>query len=240
MQIHSTANLENQYLKILGYGGPGTGKTFFAGSMAKRIKVLGISAESGLLSLQNIRDESGELIPIDYVKIEKFEDMETVYASLHHGDFSKKYEGCFVDSLTEIQKACKDYIMAKTGKDMQQQDWGSLAMKIERMVRAFRDLPKHVTITALEDTDTDKLTGEVRVMPALQGSVQKQLPAYFDNVFYFYAKETGEGEDRRIRHHILTRNSGKYIGKDRLGRCPPVIIDPDWGKVFDFTYGKKE
>lgn len=238
MQIHKTTELKNVKVKSLIYGPPGSGKTSFAGSMGKRIKVLGLSAEAGLLSLQNIRDASGKTIPIDYVEIKKFEDMDEAFRLLRHG--KHEYEGVFIDSLTEIQKSCKDFIMEKTKKDqMEMRDWGDLAMKIERMVRAFRDLPLHVTITALEETETDKATGEIRVMPALQGSVQKQLPAYFDEVLYAFAKEAGDGEERRIRHHLLTRNSGKYIGKDRSGKLPAVIVDPDWGKVFDLIIGKE-
>lgn len=239
MQLHSTADLTNHYVKTLIYGPSGSGKTTFAGSMQRRVKTLGLSAESGLLSLQNIRDDDDNLVPIDYVKIEKFEDMEEIYAEVHHGKF-KHYDGVFIDSLTEIQKVCKDFILGKAKKeDMEMRDWGTLAMKIERMVRAFRDLPKHLTVTAAEDMKADKVTGEVRALPDLQGSVQTQLPYYFDEVFYAYAKEVGEGEDRKIRHHILTRNSGKYLGKDRSGKLPPVMIDPSFGKVFDLIMKKE-
>lgn len=238
MQILNTSTVGTTKIKALVYGAPGSGKTSLAGSMARRHKVLGISAESGLLSLQNIRDEKGNVIPIDYVNITKFEDMEEAFKFLHHGKGKGVYEACFIDSLTEVQKVCKDHIMEQAKKEqMEMRDWGTLAMKIERMVRSFRDLPIHVLVTALEETEIDKASGEMRVLPSLQGSVQKQLPAYFDEVFFAYAKEVGEGEDRRIRHHLLTRNSGKYIGKDRSGKLPAVIVDPDWGKVLDTILG---
>lgn len=241
MQVLSTANLTNQFLKTLVYGDPGSGKTSFAGSMAKKVKTLGLSAEAGLLSLQNLRDEKGELVPVDYIQVTKFEDMEEAFAALHHGALKGKYQGVFLDSLTEIQKSCMDHIMEKAKKEaMEMRDWGTLAMKIERMVRAFRDLPMHVTVTALSESETDQTTGEVRVMPSLKGSVQKSLPAFFDEVFYTFSKEVGDGEERKIRHHLLTRNSGKYIGKDRSGRLPQVIIDPDFGKVFDLILGGKK
>ncbi len=55
MQIHSTANLENHHIKALIYGPSGSGKTHFSGSMVKTVRTLGLSAESGLLSLQNSR-----------------------------------------------------------------------------------------------------------------------------------------------------------------------------------------
>lgn len=234
MQIHQTTNLEHQFLKILPYGGPGSGKTTFAGSMARRVKVLGLSAEAGLLSLQHMKDEAGKVIPVDYVKIEKYEDIQEAYHFLRSSKHD--YLGVFLDSLTDIQTSCKDHIMSKTGKDMEMRDWGVLATKIEGLVRNFRDLPMHVVVTALEDTEVDKLTGEVKVYPSLQGSMQKKLAAYFDEVFYMTSKEVGEGEARRIRHFALTRNSGKYVGKDRSGKLPQWIPDPDFATVYDLVY----
>lgn len=238
MKILKTTDLSQQYIKMLSYGAPGSGKTTLAGSMATSVKTIGLSAESGLLSLRNIVGPDGKPLPIDYVNIEKFEDMEEAFRFLKLSKHD--YQGVFIDSITEIQKACKDWIMEKSGRDMEMRDWGTLANKIERMVRSFRDLPMHVNVTALEESETDKLTGEMRVLPALQGSVQRQLPAYFDLVLYCFAKEIGEGEDKKIKHHVLTRNSGKYIGKDRSGKLPSVIQDPTFAKIYDMIFGNNK
>lgn len=236
MKIQNTSNLSEHHSKILVYGPSGVGKTSLGGTMALREKTIILSAESGLLSLRNLRDEKGNPPSIDFVQIHNFADMEAAY---HHlKNVSHGYGGVVIDSLTEIQKVCKDAIMEQTKKDaMQIADWGVLAHKIERMVRAFRDLPMHVLVTALDDAETDKATGEVRVWPALQGSVQKQLPAYFDIVLYAFTRETGEPDQRRTVHAVLTQNSGKYVAKDRSGRLPKVIDDPSFGKIYDIIFG---
>jgi phage nucleotide-binding protein len=235
MQIQKTNNLANQYLKIMPFGPSGVGKTRLAGSMSLRVKTLILSAESGLLSLQNLKDENGLTPNIDYVQINNFADMEAAY---HHlKNVKHDYKGVAIDSLTEIQKACKDAIMEQTKKDaMEMRDWGVLAHKIERMVRAFRDLPMHVIVTALDDSEADKITGEIKVWPALQGSVQKQLPAYFDIVLYTFTREVGEGSDRKTVYSALTQNSGKYIAKDRSGKLPKVLDDPTFGKIYDLIF----
>lgn len=236
MEIRKTTDIKNQFLKILCYGQPGSGKTTFAGSPARRFRTLVLSAESGLLSLQNLRHDDGSLVEIDYSPIRKFEDMEQAFLELKNG--KHPYTAIGIDSLTEIQKVCMDHIMETQKREqMEMRDWGTLAMKIERMVRSFRDLPMHVIVTALEESETDKLTGEVRVLPALKGSVQQQLPAYFDEVFYCYAKEiTHDDGKKEHKHYILTRNSGKFIGKDRSGKLPAVMVDPDFGKVYDLVF----
>lgn len=235
MKIQNTSDLSGQHTKILVYGPSGTGKTTLGGSMALRMKTLMISAESGLLSLRNLKDEDGNPPSVDYVTVGCFADMEAAY---HHLKNAKHdYQGVVIDSLTEIQKVCKDAIMEQTKKDaMEMRDWGTLAHKIERMVRAFRDLPMHVIVTALDDAEADKITGEIKVWPALQGSVQKQLPAYFDLVLYAFTREVGEPDARKTVHAVLTQNSGKYVAKDRSGRLPKVIDDPNFGKIFDAIF----
>lgn len=235
MEILKTSNLEKQFIKALIYGPPGGGKTTLGGSAALRVRTLIISAESGLLSLQNLKDESGKTPDIDYTQIKSFSDMEAAFHFLKNEKHD--YQAVVIDSLTEIQRVCKDAIMDDTKKSaLEMRDWGTLASKIERMVRAFRDLPMHLIITALEDAETDKLTGEVKVWPALQGSVQKQLPAYFDLVAYAFTKEVGEGSERKTVHGILTQNSGKYVAKDRSGKLPKVIESPTFGIICDYIY----
>lgn len=242
MKIQKTTDLAFTYLKILSYGGFGKGKTHFACSMAKRFKTLGISAEAGLLTARNIKDENGNPLPIDFVEIESYEDLETIYHRLKNkvkiGDEDYgQYQAAFMDSITEIQDKCKQAIMAKNKNEaMQMQDWGALAQKIERMVRAFRDLPIHFITTALEEDETDKVTGEVQVWPMMQGSVQKRLPAYFDLVFYHSSTEVEKDGKREMARWILTANTGKYQGKDRSGRLPRVLKDADFSAVFDLIF----
>jgi len=239
MEISKTNEINNANLNILIYGQPGTGKTTFAGSSELRFKTLILSAESGLLSLRNFVGADGHPIDFDYKQIDKFEQMEEAF---HFLKLEKhEYRTVVMDSVTEIQKTCMDYILRENKRDVAQiQDWGSLNLKMERLIRAFRDLPMNFIATALEETEVDKQTGEMRVMPSLQGKFQQTIAAYFDEVFYAFTKPVTVDGKEVFKHHILTRNSGKFIGKDRSGKLPATIADPDFGKVFDMIYQPKE
>lgn len=238
--IQKTTDLNSIHLKVMSIGASGSGKTYFMGSAAVKERLLVLSAESGLLSLKNIVDKDGNQVPIDYVKIEKFEDIEEEYNNLRLGlktnsvDYTA-YTAVGMDSVTDLQISCMDHILDKTKHEvMQQADWGVLAMKMERMIRAFRDLPKHFICTALEEYDTDKNTGEVKIMPMLKGSVQGKIMSYFDEVFYHYTKENAE--TKKTEYFILTKSTGKFPGKDRDGKLPQTIKDPSFEKIHDIIY----
>lgn len=235
MIVNTTDNMEHQFLNILGYGQPGTGKTTFGGTAQYLGKTLFLSSERGLLSLRNLTDDDGKPLCFDYKNIDKYSDLDEVFLFLKLG--KHEYKTVVMDSVTEIQKRCMEFILEEEKREKAQiSDWGTLNNKMERLIRAFRDLPMNFIVTALEDSVVDKITGETKIMPELQGAFQKSISAYFDEVFYFYAKPVDVDGKEIIKHHILTRNSGKFLGKDRSGKLPQVIIDPTFSKVFNLIY----
>lgn len=134
------------------------------------------------------------------------------------------------DSLTEIQKRCKDALGTETG--MTQQLWGELLAQMELAVRRMRDLTldpnnslKNIIVLAL----TDEKKGARR--PYIQGALSTTLPGFFHVVAYMYTEPRADGSgfhDRRIliqpwtiplvglviakdRTHVLTRVFGPVI-----------------------------
>jgi hypothetical protein len=136
------------------------------------------------------------------------------------------------DSLTEIQKRCRDNIRGTDA--MQMQHWGTLLIEMESMVRRMRDCTmdprnplKNVIILAL----TDDKTGVYR--PLIQGALAKSLPGFVHIVGYLYAEMAPDGIT--IAHKMLLAPIGQYVAKDRthiitrtLGPVVP-IRDADTG-----------
>lgn len=117
-----------------------------------------------------------------------------------------------MDSLTEIQKRCRDDIR---GTDrMQTQHWGDLLIEMETAVRRMRDLTidpanplQNIVFLTLTD---DKDRGLFR--PFIQGSLAKALPGFVHVVGFMYAEQAADGT---LARKLLIQPYGNYVAKDR-------------------------
>jgi hypothetical protein len=239
LKIRSTSDQSINKLNVLIYGMPGAGKTRFLGSAAKRFKTIIASAESGLLSLKNMKDETGAPIACDYVQIDKFEDLENLTRFLMAG--THDYTCLGIDSGTEIQQVCMDYILRQEGREKPQlQDWGTLNNKMVRMVRYFRDMSKmNLIMTALAEEAKNEDTSTV-FKPLFQGQIQRTIAGYFDIVAYSFVKTKDAGaETEESKHMILCRGKEKYVTKDRSGILPPYLPN-DFTEMYKHIFEREE
>lgn len=150
-------------------------------------------------------------------------DYETIrrgYKRLNRGDHP--FDSIGIDSLTELQKRCKDAIVGQSS--MEWDDWSALLRRMEGLIRNFRDLKMHpknpvkcVAFTAL----TGKREDEGRYRPNVQGALRDSLPGFVDVVGYLYTKT--ETETGATTHKMLTHLTPSYLAKDRTDKLPPVV-----------------
>ena len=219
MQITSTKIVANQTLKFLIYGNPGVGKTTLAGTIGE--STLLISAEAGLLSLAGkdidvidlAVDKDGKTIP----KEKRLAELGKVLVFLEKPETQAKYKWIFIDSLTEISQNLVENLQlvwpdAKDGLKL----WGDYAKKSRSLIKAFRDLPHYnVVFTALQTEDTDE-NNQRFIRADMQGKIGKQLPAYFDEVFWLHIEQGG------TKRFLLTETREKIAAKDRSGKLLPI------------------
>ena len=82
-------------------------------------------------------------------------------------------------------------------------------------IRAFRDLPIHVVMTAKLEKQTDEM-GRVLYFPSLPGNKTAQkLPYFFDEVLALRVEKDEDGVTQRA---LLTDGDGLWLAKDRSGK----------------------
>ncbi len=151
-----------------------------------------------------------------FVTVRDFDTLVRVFQYLNAGNHP--FVSVALDSLTEIQKRCKDSI--KSGDEvMNERQWGILLDRMEALVRGFRDLREHPTnpIPVLLILALTKEVG-VKFKPAVQGALGISLPGYCDLVGYLGVAE--ESDERRLvikpnprfeagdRTHVLSHHPG--------------------------------
>lgn len=117
-----------------------------------------------------------------------------------------------LDSLTEIQKRCRDDLRGT--EQMQMQNWGELLIQMETAVRRLRDLTldpsnhlRNVIVLAI----TDERKGMFR--PYVQGALATTLPQFFHVVGYISAQLSADGQ--HVQRQLLIQPWGQYVAKDR-------------------------
>lgn len=243
-----------EYLNVLLFGREGSGKTTAATSLANLGgKVLVVNAEGGLkkntLKRHGIDVSKIMIWPHDGTAI-TYHGLVEVYNQLK-ADLEKKpgsWSGVVIDSATEIVPALIDQVakdrMEKSARRgvviegideffTDRSDYGTMSKMFRDLLRKFRDLPAHFVITALERRDVDEDSGKVQYGPAVTPGVQADLLGYVDLVLACSAADDENG----LPYRALTRSSGKYRGKDRLGVLPKVLVEPTIPRILAYEAG---
>jgi hypothetical protein len=246
----------SDWVKMMVYGVPGSGKTYLCGTSAdieRMCPVLFIDIEGGTktvrkkwpeikrVRIRDIYNSEGELRKTAWDKLAE------VYEALRTGVYP--FRTIVVDNLSEAYKLAMDSVMLKTiARDPErdrdipaQRDWGKTSEMVRRMVRAFRDLDAHVIFTAHEAEVRDPKDGTITIRPSLPGKLASEIPGFLDEVYYLYARPTGEKDEHdtpAIERRILAQPTGKYVAKTRSG-LPSVLYNPTMGKIAEIILDKE-
>lgn len=186
------------------YGQSGIGKTTLLGTLPEN-ETLIVSAESGLLCLQ---DKS-----IDVVEVKTYDAVRAAFGYLAKNEDEGKYKFVCIDSLTEISDLLVKHLKAKEeykNPSNALKLWGEFSETMIGLIKAFRDLPRHIVFTALSDDVNDG--GIITKKPMIAGNKAQQLmPSFFDEVFYLTI-------DQDNQRSIQTQPTHSYIAKDRSGK----------------------
>lgn len=196
-------------LNILIYGPAGTGKTPIGHTTPAPRLVLDAEAGSEFIYAPGGMvewDPRTEPIPegggTDWETcVVRTQDWRTFEAAIDALNGVHPFVSVTLDSLTEIQKRCRDNLEANSRNGaMTEAAWGVLLREMESKLRLLRDLvPRKgntlqvvVTLALLDDTELRQTRGG-KNRPLLQGSLKRGVVSLPDVVGFLYPAADEEG-----------------------------------------------
>jgi phage nucleotide-binding protein len=214
--LKNSADIAAQNVKLLVYGQAGAGKTSLIPSLTSPIV---LSAEGGLLSIA----DSG----VNYIEVKSMADLQEAYMWLKDSAEAAQFSSVCLDSISEVAEVvlAEELKKNKDGRAA----YGELNSTMAELIRAFRDLPKHVLMTAKLEKSQDEM-GRILYSPSMPGkSLTMQLPYFFDFVFPLRVEKDAEGKTQRA---LMTDSDGLWLAKSRSHKLEAWEA-PDLGAIIE-------
>ena len=217
MEIKRTKAHDLLTINMLIFALSGAGKTTLISTLPNPII---LSAESGLLSLSNF--------DLPYIEIKNIDDLKAAYQFVANSDF----DSIAIDSISEIAEVVLEAEKNMTGKDGKaknlMQAYGSMADQMVSIIRAFRNLPKNVYMSAKCEKEVDEM-GRMLYSPSMPGKKTAQnMPYLFDEVLALRVEKDPEGKPFRV---LQCQPDGLWLAKDRSGKLDAYEA-PDLGAII--------
>ena len=208
--------LQDNGIKCLLHGFSGSGKTYSISTIPGKVIVL--SAEAGLLSLQDFDN-------LDVIEISSIQELRESYEFLKNNN---DYDTIVLDSLTEIAQQVLAHELSNN-KDGRKA-YGEMNEIIIKLVKAFRDIPKKNVILICQQARIQDSEGRMLYTASMPGkTLSPALPFLFDLVACLRVRSDEEGNKKRA---FQFEPDEIYECKQRGGKLLP--FEPaDWSIIFN-------
>lgn len=221
INLKRTVDAHSNGVKIVVYGHSGSGKTTLISTLPEPIV---LSAEGGLLSLSKF--------DIPYIEINSYESLKEAYNWLVSSKEAKDFQSVAIDSISEIAEIvlAHEKVVNKDGRAA----YGEMQTQVLELMRAFRDLDKHVFFTAKCEKQQDE-TGRILYSPSMPGNkLGQQIPYLVDEVLALRIEKDAEGITQRA---LMCDSDGLWLAKDRSGKLD-MWESPDMSAIISKIGGK--
>jgi len=238
MKLNELKTDEN--IKILLFGESGVGKTCFASKFPGPTHYYDFDLKVG--SVKSFTQDIGHITYDQYPASktnpgeagQRFnDDMGKLKQLATSGDFP--YKTIVIDSLTTLSDRIMSYLM-KSNPGIKRvitqgaqapalQDYGVFRIFMKQFIAEILSFPCNVVMIAHIDIVKDENTGQLLRVPMLTGKLAKELPIYFEEVYYAYV----EGEGTTRKHMLQTQSDRKFNCRTQRGL--PAKLELDYNKL---------
>lgn len=224
---------DNTFIKLLAMGDSGAGKTCGLASWPKPMRIFDCDGKASSLALfMKSRDLSTEGIEVDNCAPRSGFN-PGAYINDEAGKIKQEWAktGVFpyatiaIDSMTTLSDAMMQFLIKEnpgikrqTLKHVQlpcQQDWGVFKTFLKQFLQAVLNFPCNVYVPAHIKSDKDEVTGAIFNGPMLSGTLAKELPIYFPEVYRIFVKDGV--------HFAQTQTDYKYALRSQIPFLPKEV-----------------
>lgn len=228
-----TLGTKQTKLKMLIFGGPGSGKTTFAAHPSvDGMKILFIDVERGTASLVGGEGVVPENVTV--LEYKSFRQIELLTQALANGEFPE-YDIIVLDSLSELSRKglaeVTDREHFKSGGlrnryTAETSDYSENNEHIRRIVDSLRDLDRHLICTSHTRQKEDKRTG----LTFKQADFSPAMAQTFNGIFDVVGMLSFDAEEGT--RELQVQPSIDVTAKTRVKGLDPVIENPSWNEIY--------
>lgn len=230
---------DDGFLKFLVHSPGGHGKTHFLGTAQEDERTYPmalINFDGGDLTLAGLE--------MDVYDARDMQDFTDIFEQLSDPD--DPHRSVALDSVSETQVGglmaiLQEPSISKGGRPgpdtLEQSDWGTILVRMRRLIRELKWLPKHVFFTSLSKTDALPRIGQV-LRPSLQGQFADDILGIPDVLAYMALDdvEVDEAHPDGQQRILLLHSNPRFMVKCRTPwgtTVPSEIEDPTVTKLLD-------
>ena len=175
----NTKDLKISKIKILVWGKPKSGKTFFFRTFPKPAKAY-MFDPNGMLSLR------GE--DIEYEEYRGPTGYRQFRIDLERDMKKGVIKSIMIDSLSTLEQCMMQDVQeenVKRTENYQIQEYNIYFIRLRALAIDLINYPVHTLFTAHEQTLENKVTGDVAILPSMYGKdMPNEFPMFFDEVYH--------------------------------------------------------
>lgn len=221
---------------MLLYGGPGSGKTRFLGTMPK---VYIVSLDHGLKGLKLAG------FKFDGVEVDTYDELEQVIDEILLGTRAQQAMSFGLDHLTMVTDlSATKRKLRDAAPNMKRSIWGTISDDVRIINKKFLDIAYKrnapVCVVAHQQIEKDELLGNVMGLPDTVGKFATNVGGLFDMYLYARQETTPVNGQWIPTWKISTVNYMQFQAKDRTGILDveetndfPVFIDKIRARVAE-------
>lgn len=224
VQIEEIQGFNHQNFTMIVYGEAGVGKTRFASTFPDPVF---IDADFGMASVTR---------KVARIPVRSWDELRQAYSLIKAEVDKGRFKTVVIDTLNEVQAISLRSIITQYpginrpyGSLASESDYGKMLFDFEAFLRSVHSGLNCIKVFLAQVAPKQYSTDTVNI-GLIGKSTARNVARIADIIGYMYRQEEKQA---------IAFNMDEFVTKDRTGRLPPVLQEPDFEKLIAYFGGNK-